>query len=102
MRKIASYISTFISAHPRWAMAAAVLLISGLYLPALGHQTTHQDFEKHCPICAMLSLVFLFLPVALTLLLVRRTVSCASTAATPDLLSGTAACAPARAPPRLR
>jgi len=65
MRKIASYISTFISAHPRWAMAAAVLLISGLYLPALGHQTTHQDFEKHCPICSMLSLVFLFLPVAL-------------------------------------
>ncbi len=66
MRRLAVRISTLTKRHP-WLAAVGVMLLAGaLFLPSLHHLVIHHGHdlaEGDCPVCLLLNLNFLALPV---------------------------------------
>jgi len=75
MRQLAHRISTLMKRRPWLAATGIVLLAGALFLPSLHHLADHHDAGADggdCPVCLLLNLNFLALPVLFTLEPARR------------------------------
>ena len=75
MRRLADRISALSERHPGMATVGVLLLAGALFLPSLHHLVIAHDVgadDDECPVCLLLNLNFLALPVVFALELARR------------------------------
>lgn len=78
MRSLVGTLNAMTKAHPGWTLVGVILVAGAFVLPSLHHVFDHHsvgDAGDSCPVCLLLKLNVLALPLVVALAMARRNVT---------------------------